>query len=305
MSKRIKSKSPGVKNILQIAQKEFADILSSSLFLALIATYTLIIFAFSCRSVCLEGHVIEQTGVEYTLMSGFDSFTRQIGWFAPLIGVALGFDTIIKERKSGSLNVLLTHPVFRDNIIAGKMLGIMGILMTVIIFSTIVPAGTILMLSGIPINETELVRIIVFIIFNFFYVLIFAEIALFLSIVSSEAENSLVYNVIIWLSICIVSGSIIIALAAIVTGQSDPSELALKITTILPLHHYSEVSVGRVDLSWGGMNSEPVIKGIFDTHFTLFQWFDEFWPNLLFLIIAPLPLFVLSFLAFLRKDISA
>lgn len=303
MSRQIKSVIPNVKNIFHIAQKEFADITSSSLFLALIATYTLIIFAFSYRSVYLGEYMVEQSGGEFTLMSGFRSVTWQIGWFSPLIGIALGFDTIIKERKSGSLNVLLTHPVFRDNIIAGKMLGIMGVLMTVIISSTIVPVGTILMISGVPVSETELIRITVFIISSFFYVLIFAEIAILLSIVASDAEDSLVYNVIIWLSTCIVSGSIIIAIASIVTGQSDPLELASRLVTVSPLHHYSEVSVGDIDLSWGGVNSEPVIKGIFDTRFTLFQWFSEFWPNMLFLIIAPLPLFILSFLTFLRRDI--
>lgn len=303
MGAKLKSKSLNAKNIFHVAQKEFADIVSSPLFLTLIATYTLIIFVFSWRSVHLGVH----TGSEFTLMSGFSGVTgvtRQIGWFSPLIGIALGFDTVIKERKSGSLNVLLTHPVFRDNIIAGKMLGIMGVLMMVIIFSTIVPVGTILMISGVPVSETELIRITVFIISNFFYVLIFAEIAIFLSIVAIDAEDSLVYNVIIWLSTCIVSGSIIIAIASIVTGQSDPFELASKMVTVSPLHHYSEVSVGDIDLSWGGVNSEPVIEGIFDTRFTLFQWFGEFWPNLLFLIIAPLPLFILSFLTFLRRDIS-
>ncbi|MDI9395258.1 MAG: ABC transporter permease [Euryarchaeota archaeon] len=287
-----------------MAQKEFADIVSSPLFLILIATYTLIIFVFSWRSVHLGVH----EGSEFTLMSGFNGVTgvtRQIGWFSPLIGIALGFDTITNEKKSGSLNVLLTHPVFRDNIIAGKMLGIMGVLITVIIFSTIVPVGTILMISGVPVSETELIRITVFIISNFFYVLIFTEIAILISIVASDAEDSLVYNVIIWLSTCIVSGSIIIAIASIVTGQTDPLELASRLVTVSPLHHYSEVSVGDIDLSWGGVNSEPVIKGIFDTRFTLIQWFGEFWPNMLFLIIAPLPLFILSFLTFLRRDISA
>ncbi|WP_095645992.1 ABC transporter permease [Methanosarcina spelaei] len=303
MSTKMKNKSLDIKNVFHVAQKEFADLVSGSLFLTLIATYTLIIFVFSWRSV----HLGEHTGSEFTLMSGFSGVTgvtRQIGWFSPLIGIALGFDTIIKERKSGSLNVLLTHPVFRDNIIAGKMLGIMGILMTVIIFSTIVPVGTILIFSGIHMSETELLRITAFIVFNFLYVLIFAEVAILLSTVANDAEDSLVYNVIIWLSICIVSGSIIIATASIVTGQSDPYELASKIITISPLHHYSEISVGEIDLSWGGINNEPVIEGVFDTRFTLFQWFNEFWSNLLFLIIAPLLLFILSFLTFLRRDIS-
>jgi ABC-2 type transport system permease protein len=88
-------------------------------------------------------YLIETRG-NLTIMSGLMGIIQQIGWFAPLIGITLGFDAIIKERKSGSFNVLLTHPVFRDNIIVGKIIGIIGTLLTVIFFSTMVPVGTIL-----------------------------------------------------------------------------------------------------------------------------------------------------------------
>ncbi|KPQ45104.1 MAG: putative ABC-2 type transport system permease protein, partial [Candidatus Methanoperedens nitroreducens] len=46
------------------------------------------------------------------------------------------------------------------------------------------------------------------------------------------------------------------------------------------------------------------IKGIFDTRFTLFQWFGEFWMNLTVLIVTPIILLIIAFIAFLRKDIS-
>lgn len=50
------------------------------------------------------------------------SFTYFMMLFGPIIGVALGFDAITKERSSGSLSVLLSQPIFRDSVINGKFL---------------------------------------------------------------------------------------------------------------------------------------------------------------------------------------
>lgn len=299
MSRHNQSKKINLKNIFQIAHKEFADLVSSPLFLMFIVTYTLIILAFSFRSV----YLIETRG-NLTIMSGLMGIIQQIGWFVPLIGITLGFDAIIKERKSGSFNVLLTHPVFRDNIIVGKIIGIIGALLTVIFFSTIVPVGTILVYTGTNISYLEILRILIFIVLTFLYALIFAEIAIFISVHAKESEDSLVYNILIWLLICIVSGSIILSITSASTGQTDIPDSAYKLISFTPLHHYSEVSLGEIDLSWGGINIEPNIRGIFDTSFLLGQWFNEFWLNILYLVLTSIVLLVLCFISFLRKDMT-
>jgi ABC-2 type transport system permease protein len=293
------NKKTNYKNILQIAQKEFADLVSSPLFLMFTVTYTLIVLVFSLRSV----YLYEIMG-NLTLMSGLRGIVQQIGWFVPLIGIALGFDTMIKERKSGSFNVLFTHPVFRDNIIAGKIAGIIGTLFIVIVFSTLVPVGIILVYTGTVINTLEFTRILIFTGLTFLYALAFAEIAMLISIIAKESEDSLVYNILIWLLICIVSGSIIVSVTSAVTGQSDISGLAYDLISATPLHHYSEVALGKTDLSWGGISNNPTIYGIFDTGFTLDQWFHEFWLNVLYLALAPIVLLILCFIVFLRKDMT-
>ncbi|MCL7411939.1 MAG: ABC transporter permease [Methanosarcinaceae archaeon] len=295
-----KSKKNSISNVFVIAQKEFADIITNPLFLMLIATYTLIILSFSYKGVIFG----EDMGEQNILMFSFRSITRQVGWLGPLIGIVLGFDAVIRERKSGSLNVLLTHPVFRDNIITGKLLGITGTLFLVIMFSVTVSLGAILIASGVQVSEMELIRIATFAISIFFYVLIFSGIAVLVSIIANDAADSLIYNVIIWLATCIVSGAIIIAFAAIITGQSSPYELASELIKLSPLHYYSEAAAGRIDLSWGGINNEPVNAGIFDTRFTLTQWFSEFWTEITVLIVTPITLLIISFIAFMRKDIT-
>ena len=281
-----------------IAQKESTDHVRDTGFLVLLATYTVIIFA----SVYMSGSLVHQ---ESSALLGSINVTM-LSRFAPLIGIVLGFDTVVREKKSGSLNVLLTHPLFRDNIIAGKLLGSMLVLAAIIVFSVSVSIGTLLIFYGLEIGYTELIRIAVFTVLTFFYVSIFLGIAILISTIVKTATDSLVYNIVIWLFICIVFGAILKTIVAILTGQiSTEGVLITQLLNISPIHHYAEAVVGKADLSFGGVGVDrSTIAGIFDTRFTLTQWFNEFWTNLVVLIVTPIILLIITFITFLRKDIT-
>ncbi len=299
------------RNVVTIAQKEFADNLWSPVFLALLVTFTLVTFVFSYQQGLMQilakeglGRMGESTSV---LMLGLKGLAGIMTWFAPLIGIALSFDAVIKEQKSGSLNVLLTHPVFRDTIIMGKLLGSMLTLFLVLFVSSAVSVGTLLFLLGGAVSTLELTRIALYILSTFLYTLVFLSIGVILSIVVKDATDSLIYNVVIWLGLSIVFTVIVIALF-LLTGQTltdgNGWGIIAKISNISPMHHYAEVITGKTNLAWGGPGIESNIKGILDTRFTLSQWFSEFWMNLTVLIVTPIILLIIAFIAFLRKDIS-
>lgn len=290
-------------NVFVIAQKEFADNLWSMRFLALLSIVTIIIFSMSYRD-ATDGRDIFKTGFLYV--------AQIIGLFLPLLGIALGFDMIVKERKSGSLNVLLTHPVFRDNIITGKIIGSLATLALVVGIAVIASVGTMLFGTGVQVSLFQFERILIFAMLTFLYISIFLGIGIFLSIVSKSASNSLIYGIAIWLNMVVVFGAIIAVIASIVTGQPfldlDKStiELNAKMQKFTPLHHYAETVSGMPSLSWGGISvqSSKLSSGIFDTGNSLDKWIEEYWSNLMVLITLPIVLFIASFVAFLRKDIT-
>ena len=112
--------------VLTLAQKEFSDKLYEQSFFVLLAIFMGTMFVY------LQSH------------AGGDNFgdvVQVIAVFFPLTGIALGYDGIIKEKNSKSLNVLLTHPVFRDNIVTGKFLGISITLALVVFLSLIIIAA--------------------------------------------------------------------------------------------------------------------------------------------------------------------
>ena len=288
------------RNIFVIAQKEFTDHVRDTGFLVLLATYTVIIFA----SAYMSGSLKYQESS--ALLGGLGGINvKMLSQFAPLIGIVLGFDAVVREQKSGSLNVLLTHPLFRDNIIAGKLLGSMLVLAAIIVFSVFVSVGTLLIFYGVEIGETELIRIVVFTVLTFLYASIFLGIAILISTIVKTATDSLIYNIVVWLFICIIFGVIIKTVVAILTGQtSTEGVLITQLLNISPIHHYAEAVVGRADLSFSGVNTRSTIGGIFDTEYTLVQWLIEFWMNIVVLIVTPVILFITTFIVFLRKDVT-
>lgn len=288
-------------NVKVIAQKEFTDHLKSPVFLSFTATFTLVVLAWS---------YVQGTEVEYTLnvlgspdiMRGFKGVAEVIGCFAPIIGIVLGFDAIVKEIRSSSMNVLLTHPVFRDNIILGKILGSGSCILLVLFFSINLATGVMLMASGLPITMQQIIRIEMFVSLTFFYALIFLAISIMISTIAKKSNNSFLFNLIFWLVITVLLAKLIFTVSyAFSEDLNIANSQTQTIKNFLPDYHFTATAVG-IQSPDTGMTSG--IGGIFDTRYTLGAWIGEFWPNLAYLFVLPIILLIGSILAFLKKDIT-
>ncbi|MDW7727692.1 MAG: ABC transporter permease [Candidatus Methanoperedens sp.] len=295
-----------IDNIFVIAQKEFADNLWNPRFRVLLLMFTLVIFSFSVQSVKNGFNIFDM---------GFIDVAQIIGLFLPLIGIALGFDAVVKERKSASLNVLLTHPVFRDNIITGKIAGGLVTLALVVFISIIASVGTMIALSGVQVGLMELSRVLIFTGITFIYLSTFLALGVLISIFSNSSTNSFIYGMVIWINLIVVFGAIISVASSIATGESildignnrDARALNGDIQKLSPIHHYSEAVVGVPGISVGGVNvitGQKITSGIFDLKHTMGDWFNDYWTNLVALAVMPVLLFIAAFVAFLRKDIT-
>jgi ABC-2 type transport system permease protein len=293
-----------IHNVFVLAQKEFADNIWSPKFLTLLFAFTAIVFSKS---------YLKGLGAGEDIFRSFLDVAQIISLFLPFMGIVLGFDAITKERDSGSLNVLLTHPLYRDTIIAGKTLGAMITLVLVVFISLTTVIGTMLAASGSDWSSLIFDRLIIFAILTYLYLSVFMAIGILASIVTKNATRSLVYNIAIWLVLCVVFGMIVATSASIITGHKpldlDDNERFLELNADLqklsPAHHYAMTVSGRPSFSWLGVSSEkPEVKGIFDTEHTLEQWLSELWPNVVMLTITPVLLLIIAFVTFLRQDIS-
>lgn len=286
-----------INNVFTIAQKEFADNVRSPRFAILMSIFLIISFAYTYK---------------LKFGSSFIDAVQIIAIFTPVIGIALGFDAVVKERKSNSLNVLLTHPVFRDNIITGKILGAMITLALVVFLAISVIIGTSLITSGELVNFSELSRLFIFGIITFLYLLVFLSIGIFTSVILKSEIDSLTCGIIAWLNLCVVFGATVMIIATVVTGQSlfdmpenqQFIELTYNLQKLSPIHHYAEATTGLSDLSLDSLINQETIQGVLDTGYTLGEWAVEFWENVVVLIVISMILIILSYIIFLRQDIT-
>lgn len=314
-----------IKNILVIAQKEFADIIWSPRFIVILAVLMVAVLASGYQAgqsmARMQGDFIGVGMTLSPLMMGFQSFTYLFGSTGALVAIILGFDAIVRERKSGSLNVLMTHPVYRDNVITGKLVGMMAALGLVIVAAVAVPVGIMLSVSGISVNPEEFSRIMVYAALVFLLLLTYLALGIATSTFSKEPSNSLVYSIAVWVVLGTLLFQIAFMMAGIITGQSmysmhDPEEsenffaVAHQISQLSPLTHFQELLSGSSP--GGGVvvhnvdsgSTSTIMRGIFDMNHTLGYWFQQYWMNLAVLIVSPVILLVVSFISFMRQDIT-
>jgi ABC-2 type transport system permease protein len=240
----------------------------------------------------------------------FSDVVQFIGIFLPLTGIALGYDGIIKEKNSKSLNVLLTHPVFRDNIITGKFLGISITLALVVFLSLTIIEASDFLISGKVAEFDSLLRLLIFGVFTFLYLLVFAALGLFTSVWCKTEIESLTFGVLVWINMCFALGPSIIMLASFASGQTlfdmkeEFASTASSFYNISPLHHFAEVTIGDLDLSYyGGFHIQTNIHGFLDTQYSLSYLIGYYWQNVIILLILPFLFLAASYISFLRDDI--
>lgn len=296
--------SINIQKALVIARKEFADHLNSSVFLSFAITFTITILAWSYVKGIEVNYTANVLGMP-DLMRGFKGMAMVVGRFAPIIGIVMGFDSIVKEIRSNSMNVLLTHPVFRDNIIAGKIIGSSMCILLTLIISINIAAGAMFMVSGIPVMAQYLIRIEIFVLLTFLYSLFFLATSVLISAIVNKSNISLLYNIAIWLVFTILFAQLIFTSTYVLTDDvQTANSQTLSLLNFVPGHHYVLVSAGMQDVVRESFDNSPRVAGVFDTSYTLFEWLSEFWTNLIVLIVSPIIVLILSFIAFLRKDIT-
>lgn len=132
-----------------------------------------------------------------SVMTIFSSVGVLLASLGAILGIAMGFDLITKEKESKSLKILLSHPIYRDEVINGKAAG--GILaLALALFITFIIASGIMLIFGIVPSGDEMVYIAVFGLAAFLMIFSYFAISMFMSTIAEDSGNSLVYTLIIF-----------------------------------------------------------------------------------------------------------
>jgi ABC-2 type transport system permease protein len=176
-----------------------------------------------------------------------------------ILGIAMGFDLVTKEKESKSLKLLLAHPAYRDEVINGKALGgIAAIALALgIVFISLL---ALLLILGIVPDATEFAIIILFSAVTFLYIFTCFAIALLMSTLCNDSGKALFYSLIIF----IILGSLVPAIVSspLVMGRilgEKPEIPGVIIDQMMELAELPENQVqtqNRTELQIGTLNRD-------------------------------------------------
>jgi ABC-2 type transport system permease protein len=301
--------------------KELADHFSSRRFMILLA----LILVIGLWATYASGQAIRQdtdnSPPQYVFLLLLTSSTTAVfslasflGFFGPLVGIMLGFDSISGEYARGTLSRVLSQPIYRDSLINGKFfagLATVGILWGAILLIVI---GLGITLLGFPPNAEELWRMLIFTIIGVFYVGFWLALAMLFSLVFQKTVTAALASMAVWLFmilfIAIISQGIS---TAIVPNPTTPEQLAYKtdieniVSRVSPSTLFSEsVSIllnpaARVF----GLALQSQAEGILPTPLALSQSLNLIWPHITTLFALVAVCFGISYIIFMRAEIRA
>nr|WP_315244925.1 DUF3526 domain-containing protein [uncultured Flavobacterium sp.] len=122
----------------------------------------------------------------------------------PLLIFFLGFNSVAAERENGTLKLLLSQGISWKQIILGKIVGIASVIMILFIPTIIILVFIWLLLQNFALSFDETVKMLLFIVFHFLYLLFFCAIAVLISASSKTSKKALISLIGIWLVFTII-----------------------------------------------------------------------------------------------------
>ncbi len=204
---------------LTVFRKEIADHIGSRRFLILFGLILLLSSLAAYQGVDFirdnpnAGFVAIFSG---TMMSF--SFVQIMVFFGPLLGLALGFDAINKERTSGTLSILVGQPIYRDSVINGKFLAGFVALATVTAGTIGIMCGVTIPMLGFGPTLEEASRVVVLTSLTILYLVFWLSLGILFSALAKKTSTSILASIATWL----VCSIVISILASVISGILVP-----------------------------------------------------------------------------------
>ncbi len=301
--------------------KELADHFSSRRFMILLLLIVLIALWATYASGQAIRQDVESSPAQYVFLSLLTSQTDVLfslatflGFFGPLVGITLGFDSISGEYARGTLSRVLSQPIYRDSLINGKFLA--GLATVAVLWASILilVIGLGITLLGFPPNAEEVWRMLIFTAIGIIYVGFWLALAMLFSLVFQKTVTAALASLAVWLFmalfVAILSQGIA---AAVVPDASTPEQLAHRtdveniVSRISPSTLFSESASVLLNPAARvfGLPLASQVEGILPTPLALGQSLSLIWPHITTLFALVAVCFGISYIIFMRAEIRA
>jgi ABC-2 type transport system permease protein len=195
-----------VRGLLVVCRKELEDHFSSTRFtilLTLILMVSLIMAWLTGSGLKKELEGVAKPTLVFLLLftstGAIFSLAQFVAFFGPLIGLALGFDAVNRERAQRTLPKLVAQPIYRDAILNGKFLA--GITTVTIALMSIVLmiSGLGLWVLGVVPGWEEVGRLALYLVISVFYVGFWLGLAILCSVLFRSMATSALAVLAAWI----------------------------------------------------------------------------------------------------------
>jgi ABC-2 type transport system permease protein len=297
--------------MLTILRKELADYFTSMRCFVLF----LLIFVASAVAIYAAYNGIRAASVDpgpvfiklLTTGENLPSLVVFVSLLVPIIGIALGFDAINGERSSGTLNRVLSQPIYRDSVINGKFLA--GIITLAIMVGAIIliVGGYGLRMIGIPPTAEEIVRIFIYFLAAVIYGAFWMGLAILFSVIFRSLAVSLLIPMVIWILFGIPASIFNPYISFFVPAVSDSIGTQLMIARISPYFLFDEAMTVLLIPAWRGWGllTTSTTSSMLPNPLSLDQSLLIVWPQLTALIALTVVCFGISYIVFMRQEIRS
>lgn len=175
------------KTIYSVAKKEFLDNYRNKWIVAVAAIFlilTLVISYFSTRG------DVGWKDLDVTI-GGMMSLVQ---FLVPIIALILSYATIVGEKEKGSLSLLLSYPVKRDEVILGKFLGLSSVLAV----ATLIGFGVSGLIIAINVKDVRWGDYFIFILSSILVGIVYIALAILVSSILKKRSTALGMAIFMW-----------------------------------------------------------------------------------------------------------
>ena len=303
-------------------RKEMADHIRSKRFLIVLC----LILLTSCASVYGAVSVLSDavaSDPDYIFLKLFTlsgnsipSFTSFIALLGPFVGLTLGFDAINSERSEGTLNRLVSQPIYRDCIINGKFLAGATVIFLMVFSMGLVIGAVGLLTVGIPPTADEVGRVVALLFFTSVYICFWLALSILFSVICRHAATSAMIVIALWIFFALFMSLVVNIVMNVIYPAEDVTtwgqlidyyDLLYGLNRLSPYYLYSEAISTIMDPTVRSTNIilPQQISGSLSSYLSLGQSLLLVWPHLVALLAATLITFALSYICFMRREIRA
>jgi ABC-2 type transport system permease protein len=315
--------------VFTIVRKELADYFTGIRGLIIL----ILVLAVSALSIHAAYYGVRGTAVEtgYIFLKLFTtveevlpdimSFPTVVGlFFIPVVGIALGFDTINGERSGGTLSRLVSQPIYRDEVINAKLLANIIIMSTMLAAAMFIIAGVGVRIIGVPPTAEEIARLAIYFLSTVVYGIFWLGLSVLFSVLFRSSGTSLLVLLAIWLLfgifyIFMIAPGIANAIVPTATETEEvlvrnaelqqallrvsPSYLFLEASTVLLLPLWAPLGVitlgqmAYMAFYYGGVNPLPLQQSLLTA-----------WPHFVILVSLAAATLAASYVLFMRQEIK-